>query len=64
VRRITEVRITVAEDRLSALANLLNLSGEVNLQTGLEPLLELSFDGGLKSKVLDTRPILPLVLRI
>jgi len=37
--------------------------GVITLQTGVEHLLELQFDGGHRATTQDFRPALPLILR-
>jgi hypothetical protein len=39
-------------------------TGVIALQTGMEHLLELQFDGGRRGTTLDFRPDLPLMLRV
>jgi hypothetical protein len=40
------------------------LNGVIALQTGVEHLLELQFDGGRRGTAQDFRPALPLILRV
>jgi hypothetical protein len=64
IQRLTGVRIKVNTARsLTNALSLLQDHGIIAIDRGLSPLLELTFDGNLKDRVLDARPILPIQLR-
>lgn len=64
VRTLTGVKITVNSDKeLTNSVSLLDRNGIVAIKRGTSPLLELTFDGGAKGKILDARPMLPILLR-
>ncbi|MCW5852852.1 MAG: VOC family protein [Anaerolineae bacterium] len=63
VRRLSAIRMTTSRQSLSATARLLVEQGLVVIEPALEPLMELTFDGGAAGKSLDLRPILPLRLK-
>jgi hypothetical protein len=61
IRRVTGVRIAQEGDA-SATGRLLHYA-DVRIEQGHEPLVELTFDGGVQQRVLDARPTLPLIIR-
>jgi len=64
VKTLTGVHIAVTGGALSDKARLLNDAGLVTIETGPEPLMTLTLDGGRQGRRLDVRPILPLVLKV
>lgn len=63
VRTLTSVKITINSDKeLTNSVSLLERNGIVAIERGIAPLLELTFDGGTKEKILDARPMLPIRL--
>lgn len=64
VKTLTGVHIAVTGGALSDTARLLNDAGLVTIETGAEPLMTLTLDGGRQGRRLDVRPILPLVLKV
>lgn len=64
IKKLTDVMITVVSDEeLSSTLNTLSTNGAVTVVRGRFPLLELTFDQGVKGKVLDVRPVLPIRLK-
>jgi hypothetical protein len=63
-REVTRVRIGCPAVEEGSVTSAMALSGVIDLQTGVEHLLEVEFDGGRRDKVLDFRPSLPLVFRM
>ncbi|MEG4005571.1 VOC family protein [Microcoleus sp. Pol11C1] len=63
VKKLTSVKIAVDRDKeLSEAVSLLDRNGVVAIERGTSPLLELTFDGGIKGKIVDARPTLPMRL--
>jgi hypothetical protein len=64
VKKLTGVKITVNSHRgLTNAVALLEDNGIIAIDRGQSPLLELIFDENAKGKVVDARPILPIVLK-
>lgn len=64
VNKLTGSRIIVNSDKkLSAAASLLSRMGAVAIKRGAAPLLELTFDHGKNGKIIDARPMLPILLK-
>ncbi len=64
VNKLTGVKVTVSGDgSLSRAISLLCLHGIVTIEKGTSPLLELTFDREMRGKILDARPILPILLK-
>lgn len=64
IKKLTGVKITVDSDKeLTNAVSILKDNGVIAVERGTSPLLELTFDSGLKEKVFDARPILPICLR-
>jgi hypothetical protein len=64
VRTLTGVKITLNSDKeLTNAVALLDRNSIVAIERGTTPLLELTFDGGTKGKILNARPMLPILLR-
>jgi hypothetical protein len=64
VKQLTGVKIAVnSNEELTNAVSLLERHGVVAIERGPYPLLELTFDGGSRGKVLDARPILPMLLK-
>jgi hypothetical protein len=63
-REITRVLIGCPEVKEGSVTNTMSRQGLIALQTGLEHLLELQFDGGSRAMTLDFRPALPLIFRV
>lgn len=64
VKELTGIRIIVNSDKkLSAAATLLSHMGIVDSKRGTAPLLELTFDHGKNGKIIDARPMLPILLK-
>lgn len=64
IKRLTGVKIQI--DTHLALTNAVSLledNGIITIERGMSPLLELTFDGNIHNKVVDARPILPILLR-
>lgn len=64
LREITGVLIGCPEAKETSVTSAMALNGVIALQTGVEHLLELHFDGGRRRTTLDFRPALPLTFRI
>ncbi|HKS41005.1 MAG TPA: VOC family protein [Blastocatellia bacterium] len=62
VKRITRVKITAVEKKLTSTADMLNRNGVVMIEGGKAAVMELIFDGGRQGKKLDLRANLPLVV--
>ena len=62
VKRITNVRITAVEKKLTSTAGMLTRDGVVIIESGKAAVMELTFDGGKQGKTLDLRANLPLVV--
>ncbi|GAB1541389.1 VOC family protein [Scytonema sp. NUACC21] len=64
VNKLTGVKVTVTDNgSLSHAISLLCLHGIIDIERGTSPLLELTFDSQMRGKILDARPILPILLR-
>jgi hypothetical protein len=64
VKRLTGVKIKINTHlALTNAVSLLKDDGIITIERGEAPLLELTFDGNVKNKVVDSRPILPIQLR-
>lgn len=64
IRNLTNVKITVNSDKeVSTTLNMLASNGVVTIAKGMYPLLELTFDNGAKGRVLDVRPVLPILFK-
>jgi hypothetical protein len=64
MREITGVLIGCPDAKEASVTSDMALNGVIALQTGIEHLLELHFDGGRRKTTLDFRPALPLPFRI
>ncbi|MCW6050910.1 VOC family protein [Lyngbya sp. CCAP 1446/10] len=63
VKKLTSVKIAVDRDKeLSEAVSLLDRNGVVAIERDTSPLLELTFDGGVKGEIVDARPTLPMRL--
>lgn len=62
VKTLTGVAISLTEKPLSPIAQMLKENGIAAFEFGAEPLLTLTFDGGVQGRSVDVRPTLPLVL--
>jgi hypothetical protein len=62
-REITRVLIGCPEAKKGSVTETMSRHGVITLQTGMEHLLELQFDGGSRATTLDFRPALPLIFR-
>lgn len=64
VKKLTSVKITINGDKhLTDAMSLLGTHSAVAIERGESPLLELTFDKGIREKNLDARPILPILLK-
>ena len=64
VKKLTSVKITINSDKhLTDAISLLSTHSAVAIERGESPLLELTFDEGIREKNLDARPILPILLK-
>jgi hypothetical protein len=63
-REITRVLIGCPEAKEGSVTNTMSRHGVIALQTEVEHLLELQFDGGCRAMTLDFRPALPLIFRV
>ncbi|MCC5601623.1 VOC family protein [Nostoc favosum] len=64
VKKLTSVKITINSDKhLTDAMSLLSTHSSVVIERGESPLLELTFDEGIREKNLDARPILPILLK-
>ncbi|MEH2178726.1 VOC family protein [Nostoc sp.] len=64
VRKLTSVKITINSDKdLTDAMSVLCTHSHVTIERGKVPLLELTFDEGIREKNLDARPILPILLK-
>jgi hypothetical protein len=62
-RHLTSVKIAIdSYQELSDAVSLISRQGEIAIERGSPSLLELTFDSGVKGKVLDLRPALPIIL--
>jgi len=64
LREITGVSIGCPDAKETSVTGAMARNGVIALQTGVEHLLELHFDGGCRRTTLDFRPDLPLTFRI
>lgn len=65
VRRVTGVRVLApSAAAIPSVAKELDRLGAARFEVGDSWVLELTFDGGMKGRVLDLRPQLPLILRL
>ena len=62
-RELTGVLIGCPGAKAGSVTSAMALNGVITLQTGVEHLLELQFDGGNRGTTLDFRPDLPLLFR-
>lgn len=64
VRKLTGVKVIISTNKqLTNAVSLLCLHGVVAIERGTPLLLELTFDGGTRGKILDAQPVLPIVLK-
>jgi hypothetical protein len=63
-REITRVLIRCPEAKEDSVTSRMARDGVIVLQTGVEHLLELQFDGGCRATTLDFRPALPLIFQV
>lgn len=64
IRRLTGIKIEVNTlHRLSDAVSLLQDNGIITIERGPSPLLELTFDGNARDRVVDARPFLPIQLK-
>ncbi|MEH2072595.1 MAG: VOC family protein [Nostoc sp.] len=64
VKKLTNVKITINSDRdLTDAISLVCTHSAVTIERGESPLLELTFDEGIRKKILDARPIMPILLK-
>lgn len=64
VRKLTSVKITINSDKdLTDAMSLVCTNSAVTIERGESPLLELTFDEGVREKKLDVRPFLPILLK-
>ena len=64
VRRVTGVRVVVTRpEGMTPNVRLLRDAGVLRVEQGVDPLVELTFDGGGRGATRDFRPELPLVIR-
>lgn len=62
MQKLTEIKITVQTERLTSQAEWLARSELLTLEIGSAPLMNLVFDDNAQGKMVDVRPVLPLVL--
>jgi hypothetical protein len=63
-REITRVLIGCPDAKEGSVTSAMARNGVIALQTGVEHLLELQFDGGCRATMLDFRPALTLIFRV
>lgn len=65
VKQITDIKIILQKGkrRDSRIITSLKNNNLLDISRGFEPLLELTFDRGVKGQVLDARPTIPILLR-
>ncbi|MHC5779064.1 hypothetical protein [Nostoc sp.] len=64
VKKLTSVKITTNSNKhLTDAMSLLSTHSAVAIERDKSPLLELTFDEGIREKNLDARPILPILLK-
>lgn len=64
VKKLIGIKITVNSDKeLTNAVSLLERHGVVAIERGTYPLLELTFDSGIRGEILDARPMLPILLK-
>src|SRR5215469_6100231 len=63
-REITRVLIGCPDAKEGSVTSTMARNRVIALQTGVEHLLELQFDGGCRATTLDFRPALPLIFRV
>lgn len=64
VKNLTNVEITINNYKeLTETLKMLARNGVVTIVRGMYPLLELTFDNGVKGRVLDVRPVLPILFK-
>jgi len=65
VKTLTDVKFTITgEQDLSETPAYLAESGIITIERGISPLLELTFDHGYTGKLLDARPVLPVLIKL
>ena len=64
IKNVTSARVTLPQrGTLSSVASELSRHTPVAFELGNDSLLELTFDGGSRGKILDARPTLPIVFK-
>ena len=63
-QEITRVLIGCPDAKEGSVTSAMARDRVIALQTGVEHLLELQFDGGCRATTLDFRPTLPLIFRV
>ncbi len=64
IKKLTSVKITINSDKdLTDAMSLVCTNSAITIERGESPLLELTFDEGIREKKLDARPILPILLK-
>lgn len=65
VKKITDIKITAqtGKRRDSRIITTLKNNELLDISRGFEPLLEITFDYGIKREILDARPTVPLVIK-
>jgi hypothetical protein len=63
VKKLTSTNITInGNEKLTNTISLLDRHNVLTIQRGIFPLLDLTFDNNLKQKIIDFRPILPMLI--
>ncbi|WP_138505848.1 VOC family protein [Nostoc sp. PA-18-2419] len=64
IKKLTNVKITINSDKdLTDAISLVCTHSAVTIERGESPLLELTFDEGIRKKILDARPIIPILFK-
>ena len=65
MQKLTNIKVTVQKGkrRDSDMINLLKKYDVLTVDRNIEPLLELTFDRGIKEEIIDLRPLLPIIIQ-
>ena len=63
IKKLTDVKVTIGSDKPISHVNLILSQAMIETKIAASPLVELTFDEGNQGRVLDARPLLPLLLK-
>lgn len=63
ISKLTNVKITTNEKKLTSTAEIITRSGVVRIEGGKAPIMELTFDDGVQKKAVDLQSELPLIIK-